>query len=76
MRPILVNILLDSAIRYCPNGLSVGLCKRTVGQETYAKEIKSLFKVFFFIGLEGSHPCFEFGLDGSSINGSDGDARS
>lgn len=38
------------------------------GRETYTKEIESLFKVFFFVGLESSRPRFEFGLDGSSIN--------
>lgn len=36
------------------------------GRETYTKEIKSLFKVFFFVGLESSRPCFEFGLDGGA----------
>jgi hypothetical protein len=38
-------------------------CARS-GGEAYTKEIESLFKIFFFIGLESGSPRFEFGLDG------------
>jgi len=38
------------------------------GWETYAKEIKGLFKIFFFVGLESGCPRLEFDLDGNNIN--------
>lgn len=65
--------LCDSLLHRQVRQLAVQVQARS-GGETYTKEIKSLFKVFFFVGLESSRPRFEFGLDGRNINGLDASA--